>query len=162
MNNDYKYMKFALEEAYKAFNKNEIPVGAVIVLEDKIIAEAHNLKDSTGIVINHAEILAIQKANKVINDWRLNGAIMYVTLKPCPMCASAIQQARISKVIYGTSSNNNYNNQLTNMIFNDNNTNHKVIFEKSNCFNDECKLIIDTFFKKIILIFLSYVFLFLY
>lgn len=149
MNDDLKYMKLALDEAYKAFNKNEIPVGAVIVLNGKVISKAHNLKDSTGIVTNHAEILAIQKANKKLKNWRLNNAIMYVTLEPCSMCASAIQQARLFKIVYGASSNNNCNNNIINLILNNENSNHQVIIQKSVGFNEECEKIISDFFKKI-------------
>ena len=149
VNNDFTYMKLALDEAYKAFKKNEVPVGAVIVLNDKVIAKAHNLKDSTGIVINHAEILAIQKANKKINDWRLIGATMYVTLEPCPMCSSVIQQSRIERVVYGTSSKNDYNKEINSLILHDKHTNHQVIIEKSATHNKECEEIINNFFKKI-------------
>ena len=149
MSDDSKYMKLAIKEANKAFNKNEIPVGAVIVLNNKVIARAHNLKDSTGVVTNHAEIIAIQKANKLIGDWRLNNAIMYVTLEPCPMCASAIQQSRIYKVVYGTSSHNNHNTKLIRSIFNGENGNNQVILEKNNYFTTECKKILTNFFQNI-------------
>jgi len=99
--NEY-YMKIALKEAKKAYDKGEIPIGAVIVKNDKIIAKAHNLKESKCNVIKHAEIIAIEKACKKLNNWRLVDCIIYVTLFPCPMCASAINQSRISKVVYGT------------------------------------------------------------
>ena len=146
---DEKYMNLAYKEAIKGYNKGEIPVGAVIVLDNQVVAKAHNLKDSAGIVTYHAEILAIQRANKKIKDWRLNNAIMYVTLEPCPMCASAIQQSRISKVIYGTSSNNIYNTNIVNYIFNNKYSNHNVNFIQSNIFNDKCSNILNNFFKKI-------------
>ena len=93
------YMDIALEEANKAYLKGEVPVGAVIVKDNKVIAKAHNLKETNKSVLAHAEVLAIEEACKVLGDWRLNGAEMYVTLEPCSMCASAIGQARISKYI---------------------------------------------------------------
>ena len=142
------YMKLAIKEAEKAYKKNEIPVGAIIVLNDQIIGRGYNLKDSTGIVTNHAEIIAIQQANKKIKDWRLNGAIIYVTLEPCPMCASAIQQSRISKIVYGASSNKNYNSEISMRILNNNFSNHKVEIEKSSLCN-VCEDLLDCFFEKL-------------
>ena len=96
------YMEIALEEAKKAYSKGEVPVGAVIVKDGEIIARAHNLKETLKSAIAHAEILAIEEASKIIGDWRLNGAEMYVTLEPCPMCAGAILQSRISRLYIGT------------------------------------------------------------
>ena len=98
---DEKYMLEAIKEAKKAESKDEVPVGAIIVLNDKIIARAHNLKENSQIAINHAEVLAINKANKKLSSWRLIDATMYVTLEPCLMCAGAIIQSRIKKVVYG-------------------------------------------------------------
>lgn len=96
------FMKFAKEEAILAMNKGEIPVGAVIVKNGVVIGKGHNLKETLNDSTAHAEILAIKEASKYIGNWRLNGAKMYVTLEPCPMCASAISQSRISKVYIGT------------------------------------------------------------
>ena len=96
------FMRLAKEEAILAMNKGEIPVGAVIVKDGVIIGKAHNLKETLNDSTAHAEILAISEASKYIGNWRLNGAEMYVTLEPCPMCASAISQSRISKVYIGT------------------------------------------------------------
>lgn len=98
---DEKYMLEAIKEAKKAESKDEVPVGAIIVLNDKIIARAHNLKENSQTAINHAEVLAINKANKKLSSWRLIDATMYVTLEPCLMCAGAIIQSRIKKVVYG-------------------------------------------------------------
>lgn len=97
-----KFMKQALKEAKKAYEKLEIPVGAVIVKDDKIIARAHNLKETKQSAIAHAEILAIQKANKKLNNWRLIDCDMYVTLEPCPMCMGAIISSRIKNIYIGT------------------------------------------------------------
>lgn len=98
----YDFMKVAKEEAIVGMNKGEIPVGAVIVKDGVIIGRAHNLKETLNDSTAHAEILAIKEASKNIGSWRLNGAEMYVTLEPCPMCASAISQSRISKIYIGT------------------------------------------------------------
>jgi tRNA(adenine34) deaminase len=95
-------MKVAKEEAILAMEKGEIPVGAVIVKSGCIIGKAHNLKETLNDSTAHAEVLAIKEASRYIGNWRLNGAEMYVTLEPCPMCASAILQSRISKVYIGT------------------------------------------------------------
>lgn len=95
-------MKEALKEAQKAYDKEEIPVGAVIVKDDKIIAKAHNLKELKKTAIAHAEILAIQKANKKLQNWRLLNCDLYVTLEPCMMCLGAIISSRIKNIYIGT------------------------------------------------------------
>lgn len=99
MNN---YMDIALEEAKIAYKSGEVPVGAIIVKDGEILARAHNLKETLKNPVAHAEILAIKEACKKVNNWRLTGAEMYVTLEPCPLCASAIAQSRISKIHIGT------------------------------------------------------------
>lgn len=104
-NDDY-YMNIAYKEALKAFNKNEIPIGAVLVYDNKIVSKAHNLRDSSNIVTKHAEIIAIEKANKKLNNWRLLDTTLYTTLEPCSMCYEVIKAAKIKKVIYGAKSNN--------------------------------------------------------
>lgn len=102
MNNiNEKYMKEALKEAQKAYKKLEVPVGAIIVKDGKIIARAHNLKETKNDTTKHAEILAIEKASKKLGNWRLIECEMYVTLEPCPMCAGAIVNSRIKKVNIG-------------------------------------------------------------
>ena len=101
MNKDDSYfMNQAYKEALKAYNKNEIPIGVVIVKENKIISKAHNLRDSKNIVTKHAEIIAIEKANKKIDNWRLIDCILYSTLEPCNMCYEVIKETKIKKVIY--------------------------------------------------------------
>ena len=94
-------MKIALKEANKAYSKNEIPIGVIIVEKNKIISKGHNLRDTTNIVTKHAEIIAIEKANKKINNWRLINCTMYCTLEPCSMCSEVIKESKIRKVIYG-------------------------------------------------------------
>jgi len=94
-------MKAALEEARKGFKKDEVPVGAVMVSGGKIIARAHNLRESLIDPTAHAEILCIKKAAKKLGGWRLNNAVLYTTLEPCPMCAGAIVHARVGELVYG-------------------------------------------------------------
>lgn len=100
MINNEKFMSLALKEAQKAFDKNEVPVGCVIVKDGKVIAKAHNLRQTKRSVLGHAEIIAIEKASKKLNSWILEGCTMYVTLEPCPMCAGTILQARLDKLVY--------------------------------------------------------------
>ena len=100
-NSNEKYMKEALKEAQKAYKKLEVPVGAIIVKDGRIVARAHNLKETKNDTIKHAEILAIEKASKKLSNWRLIDCEMYVTLEPCPMCAGAIVNSRIKKVNIG-------------------------------------------------------------
>lgn len=96
-----KYMQLAIKEAKKAGQKGECPIGAVIVAQDKVIARAHNLRETKQIASNHAELIAIGKANKKIGSWRLEDCDLYVTLEPCPMCSGAIIQSRIKNVYFG-------------------------------------------------------------
>jgi len=96
-----KFMREALLEAQKALVKGEVPIGAVIVREGEIIARAHNLKEELKDPTAHAEILAIQEAARKLNKWRLSDCTLYVTLEPCPMCAGALVQSRIKRVVYG-------------------------------------------------------------
>ena len=94
-------MRAALAEANKAGEKDEVPIGAVIVCDGKIIARAHNRKEASKRAVAHAELLAIEKANRKLGDWRLNDCELYVTIEPCLMCVGAIIQSRIRKVVYG-------------------------------------------------------------
>ena len=98
---DEVYMREALKEAELAFTEEEVPVGAVIVLEGKIVGRGHNTVEKERLATRHAEINAIEDASRSLNSWRMPGAVMYVTLEPCPMCAGAILNAKISKVVYG-------------------------------------------------------------
>lgn len=99
MNNDIKYMEEALIEAKKAYAIEEVPIGAVIVRDDIIIARAFNRRNTDKNTLAHAEMIAINEASKAVGDWRLDDCIMYITLEPCPMCAGAIVQARIPRVV---------------------------------------------------------------
>ena len=98
---DEKYMKQALLQAKKAFMIDEVPIGCVIVHDGKVIARGYNRRVTDHSTLAHAEINAIRKACKVIGDWRLEECTMYITLEPCPMCAGAIVQARIPRVVIG-------------------------------------------------------------
>lgn len=95
-----KYVEIIIKEAKKAYNKGEIPVGCIVVKENKVISKAYNTKQKKHKCINHAEILAITKAEKKLKDWRLDNCELYVTLEPCKMCLEVIRQARIKKVYY--------------------------------------------------------------
>ncbi|WP_194192108.1 nucleoside deaminase [Clostridium chrysemydis] len=97
-----EFINLAIIEGKKAYDKGEVPVGAVIVRDGEVIGRGHNLKETLKNPLAHAELIAIKDACKALGDWRLNGAEIYVTLEPCPMCASAIIQSRISKLYIGT------------------------------------------------------------
>ena len=101
MDKDIEYMQIALEEARQAAAEGEIPVGAVLVVGDKIVAQAHNQRETCQDATAHAELLVIQKACAQLKRWRLNDATLYVTLEPCPMCAGAIFNARLERLVYG-------------------------------------------------------------
>ena len=103
MTSDEKFMKAALAEAKKAAAEDEVPVGAVIVKDQKIIARAHNKKEKNGCAVDHAEVLAIKKATKKTGNWWLEGCTLYVTLEPCAMCVGAIVNSRLDRVVYGAS-----------------------------------------------------------
>ena len=98
---DVRYMAEAMKEARKAYRKRETPIGCVIVRDGKIIARGRNRRDRSGNVLAHAEIEAIRKACRKLKDWRLEGCTMYVTLEPCQMCAGALVQSRIDRVVIG-------------------------------------------------------------
>lgn len=139
------YMNVALDEAKKAYLKGEVPIGAVIVKEGKVIAKAHNMKEALKSAVAHAEILAIEEASRVLGDWRLTDCEMYVTLEPCSMCASAIAQSRISKLYIGTFNRDmgacgTILNILDYDIFN-------TYVEVNWCYNSECSYLISNFFE---------------
>ncbi len=129
-----KYMLEALKEAKKAVKHGDVPVGAVIVQNNKIIAKAHNTKNVKNCPTRHAEIIAIERATKKLHDWRLNDCKLYVTLEPCKMCRGAIEESRISEVYVGTRSD------LYTPI--DVNVEYDIL-------TNECSTEIKKFFKKI-------------
>jgi len=141
-------MKEALKEANKALLKDEVPVGAVIVKDNKVIARAHNVKEQKQDGTMHAEIIAIRKAAKRLNNWRLIDCEMYVTLEPCTMCAGAIISSRIKKVYIGTNDPKAGAVGSVLNLFEDYVFNHKVEYE-TNILEEECKDILQKFFKKL-------------
>ncbi len=142
------FMQEALKEARKAYKKLEVPVGAVIVKEGKIIARAHNEKETKANAIKHAEIIAIQRASKKLKTWRLLDCEMYVTLEPCSMCAGALIQARIKKVYIGAM---DYKTGACGSVLNlleDYTFNHKVE-RQTGIMQEECENILTDFFKEL-------------
>ena len=146
--NKEDYMKIALKEAEKAYNELEVPVGAIIVKEGKIIARAYNEKEKKHDTTKHAEILAIQKASKKLKSWRLNDCDMYVTLEPCSMCAGALIQSRIRKVYIGAMDEKTGSCGSVLNLLEDYKFNHKVEVEYNVC-KEECKRILKDFFKNL-------------
>ena len=143
-----KFMKEALKEALKAYEKKEVPVGAVIVKDGKVIARAHNIKEENRDTTKHAEILAISKASKKLSSWRLTDCEMYVTLEPCSMCAGACIQARIKKICIGTM---DLKTGACGSVFNlleDYTFNHKVELE-TGILQKECENLLKKFFKEL-------------
>ncbi len=141
-----KFMKLALKEAKKAFDKEEIPVGVVIVKDDKVIAKAHNLKESKNLATSHAEILAIEKACKKLGAWRLLDCEMYVTLEPCPMCAGALINSRIKKLYIGTDDPKTGACGSKLNLLKDFTFNHDIEIKKD-ILKEECSQILKDFFK---------------
>ena len=143
-----KFMKEALKEAKKAYTKLEIPVGAVIVKDGKIIARAHNIKEEKQDTTKHAEIIAIQKASKKLETWRLNDCEMYVTLEPCAMCAGAIIQARLKKLYIGTMDTKTGACGSVLNLLKDFKFNHNVELE-TGILKDNYEQILKNFFKEL-------------
>ncbi len=143
-----KFMKEALKEAKKAYEKLEVPVGAVIVKDGKIIARAHNLKETKKDTTKHAEILAIQKASRKLGAWRLLDCEMYVTLEPCSMCAGAIINARIKKIYVGALDEKTGAVGSVFNLFEDYKFNHNVEVEQG-IMQEECEKILKDFFKNL-------------
>jgi len=141
-----KFMKEALKEAKKALKLEEIPVGAVIVKDGKIIARGYNKKEIKKDATRHAEIIAIEKASKKLENWRLMDCEMYVTVEPCVMCAGAIISSRIKKVYIGTDDNRMGAVGSVLNLFEDYTFNHKVEYEKG-LLKRECEVLIKDFFK---------------
>ncbi len=148
MTDDERYMKAAIREAKKAAKNGDVPIGCVIVYEDKIIARGYNKRNKKKTTLAHAELLAIEKASKIVGDWRLEGCTMYVTLEPCQMCAGAIVQARIDRVVIGCM---NPKAGCAGSIYNmldEPRFNHQVVIEKD-ILHDECSSMLKVFFKSL-------------
>ncbi len=145
---DEYFMELALIQAKKAYNLNEVPVGAVIVKDNKVISTGYNLRETAKDPTAHAEIIAIKKASKILNGWRLIGCTMYVTIEPCPMCAGAIINSRINRLVIGANdpkmgSCGSIIDITQNPYFNHNVEVKKGVLEK------ECSLIMKNFFKEL-------------
>lgn len=145
--NEY-YMKQALKEAEKAYKKLEVPVGAIIVKNGKIIARAHNQKEEKKDTTRHAEIIAIQKASKKLQSWRLIDCEMYITLEPCSMCAGAIINSRIKKIYIGALDEKTGAAGSVLNLFDDYTFNHKVEVQKE-ILKEDCEKILKEFFKEL-------------
>lgn len=141
-----KYMKIALKQAQRAFEKDEVPIGAVIVKDNQIIARAYNLRERRQCATAHAEILAIEKACHKLNSWRLDDCELYVTLEPCPMCAGAILQARIKKVIFGALDPKGGSIQSCMHMYENKGYNHYPLVEYMQ--TEECSQLLKDFFKR--------------
>ncbi|MEK5078727.1 tRNA adenosine(34) deaminase TadA [Solibacillus sp. FSL W7-1436] len=145
-NKDHHYMQEALEEAKKAAALGEVPIGAVIVYKDEIIARAHNLRETTQNALTHAESMAIQEACSKIGSWRLEETTLYVTLEPCPMCAGAILQSRIPRVVYGARDVKAGCVDSLYRLLNDPRFNHECTVTEG-VMAEECGQILTDFFK---------------
>lgn len=142
--NKLDYMKLALAEAKKCDKTKDVPVGAVIVCNGKVIASAHNKREKTHMVSDHAEIIAITKANKIKKDFRLEDCDIYITKEPCLMCMGAILSSRIHKIYYGAKDKR----FGTEGLAKENNFNHKCEIE-GEVLKTECEELLKTFFRSI-------------
>lgn len=148
MTSDESFMKQAVKQAKKAYDKLETPIGCVIVHEDKIIARGYNKRNMKKNTLAHAEVLAINKASKVLGDWRLEDCTMYVTLEPCPMCAGAIVQARIPRVVIGSMNPKaGCAGSVLNLLQQDG-LNHQVEVTKG-VLAEECSGLMTSFFREL-------------
>ena len=148
MTSDESFMKQAVKQAKKAYDKLETPIGCVIVHEDKIIARGYNKRNMKKNTLAHAEILAINKASKVLGDWRLEDCTMYVTLEPCPMCAGAIVQARIPHVVIDSMNPKaGCAGSVLNLLQQDG-LNHQVEITKG-VLAEECSGLMTSFFREL-------------
>lgn len=148
-NLDIFFMKEALKEANKAYKKEEVPVGCVIVYNNEIIARAHNARHKNKSALDHAEIIAIKKANKKLNAWMLDEATIYITLEPCLMCAGAIFQSRIRRVVYAAKEPKFGSfGSILDLSKDEYKFNHKVAVT-SGILEDEAASLLKSFFKEI-------------
>ena len=142
-----KFMKLAIKEALKAQNKDEVPIGAIIVKEGKVIARGHNLRESKQVASAHAEMIAIDKGCKKLGTWRLEGCTLYVTLEPCPMCTGATILSRLDKVVYGANDPKGGCIESCIKMYEQKGFNHYPQYE-SGILKEECSLLLSDFFRK--------------
>lgn len=143
---DSDYMGLALVEARKAYDIGEVPIGAVLVIGDEIIASAHNMRETWNDATAHAEVIVIREACRKLNRWRLTGATLYVTIEPCPMCAGALVMSRIDRLVYGSS---DYKAGAVESVFNivqSSALNHSLAVT-AGVRADECSAIMKDFFR---------------
>lgn len=140
-------MRLALAEARLAFDEGEVPVGAVIVFEERVIAQAHNQRELLRDPTAHAEMVAITQAAEALGSWRLLDCTLYVTLEPCPMCAGAIVQARLPRVVYGTTDPKAGACQTLYQITSDSRLNHQSAV-MGGILADDCRAILQEFFAQ--------------
>lgn len=145
---DYYWMKKALELAQKAYNKNEVPVGCLIVENNKILSSAYNLKEDLQTPLGHAEVMAIHKASKKKKSWRLENCTLYVTLEPCPMCAGVILQSRVKKIVFATQDLKSGAVKSLYHLLSDSRLNHQVEIV-SGVLQLEASDLLKSFFKKL-------------
>jgi tRNA(adenine34) deaminase len=145
MKNDF--LDLAFECAKKAYEFDEVPIGAVIVRNGEVISTGFNEKEEKSTVLAHAELIAIKKAEEKLNNWRLDDCDIYVTLDPCPMCASAIKQARIKNVYSASNNADSRNYDIIMQIFSSDFVNPSVNLS-TNLRKDESKMLLNSFFKK--------------
>lgn len=148
MNKTTDFMQQAIKLAQKAYSKNEVPIGAIIVKDGKIISKAYNNREKSQQAINHAEIIAIKKACKKLHSWRLNNCDMFVTLEPCAMCAGAILNARLRSVHIACLDATHGAVVSKYNLLSDGTLNHKTEIMVGECEN-EAKEIVQSFFKKL-------------
>lgn len=148
MTSDEKYMKEAIKQAGKAAAAGDVPIGCVIVHENQIIARGYNKRNARKTTLAHAELIAIEKASKKLGDWRLEECTMYITLEPCQMCAGAIVQARIPRVVVGAMNKKAGCAGSVLNLFQIPAFNHQVEFEQG-VLQEECSAILSDFFRQL-------------
>ncbi|MGX7419401.1 tRNA adenosine(34) deaminase TadA [Carnobacterium gallinarum] len=142
------FMQEAILEAKKAGDKLEVPIGAVIVIDGKIIARGHNMREETNDATTHAEMIAIREANQFMESWRLEDASLFVTLEPCPMCSGAMIMSRMKEVYYGASDPKGGTAGTLLNLLTDTRFNHQVIVEKG-ILEEECGKLLSDFFREL-------------
>jgi len=145
MEDDIKYMKMALAEARKAYQRAEVPIGAVVVCDDQVVGRGFNLREQTQDPTSHAEMIALREAAKNEASWRLENCQLYVTLEPCPMCAGAILQSRIKRLVYGASDPKAGAVRSLYQLLDDDRFNHQVEVEAGVMEKESAQLLKDFF-----------------